>query len=1039
MRGGLQRWKRGVDSHGVRAAMAYALEGECDAARVAQGVRALDNYSAGPRAVTRFVVEDGRTTIDNLEQDQLRVWVDGCDPLTGERRGRQLRSPDADLVLDGTINAPKSFSIVTLLHPELEAEFEALQDRLRDRVLSMWQLELNARRGAGGRVREQLARVEVVELKHRRSRALDPHIHRHLWLNVRVLGRDGRWSNIDSRVAMKMHTLINAEGELAARTDPAWIAALARHGYSLDGNGEIAEVVQAVRQMSRRSNQIEKNRAVLLARWRSEHPGQEPGPDVVRQLDRLAWAQGRPAKPAAFDEAGWEQLVRIELGEIDASLLAPRAPVGLPAGSGPPPDIDLLAARAVVDADERSAAAGGRFSMFDIRAGATRAVAGSGLVDSRDRLQDLISAVVERAMMNTVDLLDRRRPAHVKGFMARATASLKVDLANTFDGLNQEGEPQSESAMQLIASAALDGPLVLDPGQACAAGAIAGSDRLVTITGPAGSGKTTTLRVARHALALQGREMVVVAPTKKAASVAEREIGATASSLHALLADHGWRWNRDEAGQQVWSRLHFGEPDPTTGAVYRGPVKHPLALGDRVVVDEAGMVDLHTATALAILAEETGIGIAMVGDHLQAMPVGHSGAMACMARRSGAVVELTDIHRFRDEGYAELTLQLREPPSREAALAVAQELDDRGLVQRVPDSLSARQAMVDGFFRWQAARKRVALVTSTNDEADAINEAIQEHRVETGQLRMDRIAIGQQGQQILEGDVVQTRRNDSQAGVDNRALWTVRRIGSTHLTLASINDAADTRTVSTDYAADHLHLAYASTVHGIQGETTDASIVGPGVDASGLYVGLTRGRLHNEAIVVARSDALARAALAESMARGRVEITMQDALHAARDELRRAALPPEELRAPNKRSSRRYANVEDLERLEATLRSTAAQLQRELGPLRDWLSDSEEMIATLEASHASASAAGHARDRATVEADATASVLAERRATRITECAAAEALLAEVESDLTRVLAEQQLRAAGGGDRAIDNSTSIAVSPIPRRGQSLGI
>ena len=32
------------------------------------------------------------------------------------------------------------------------------------------------------------------------------------------------------------------------------------------------------------------------------------------------------------------------------------------------------------------------------------------------------------------------------------------------------------------------------------------------------------------------------------------------------------------------------------------------------------MVDLHTANALAVVAAETGAGIAMVGDHLQAMP-----------------------------------------------------------------------------------------------------------------------------------------------------------------------------------------------------------------------------------------------------------------------------------------------------------------------------------------------------------------------------------------------------------------------------------
>lgn len=33
MRGGLERWKQGVDSCGVRQAIAYALKGICDAHR----------------------------------------------------------------------------------------------------------------------------------------------------------------------------------------------------------------------------------------------------------------------------------------------------------------------------------------------------------------------------------------------------------------------------------------------------------------------------------------------------------------------------------------------------------------------------------------------------------------------------------------------------------------------------------------------------------------------------------------------------------------------------------------------------------------------------------------------------------------------------------------------------------------------------------------------------------------------------------------------------------------------------------------------
>ncbi|WP_251454122.1 AAA family ATPase [Microbacterium sp. Marseille-Q6648] len=895
MRGGLERWKRGVDSGGVRSAIAYALNGGCDAAsRLSTGAAALAAYGdSGSVTVTRFTVTNEVTEVDELDREQLAAWVDGFDPLTRERRGRDLSAPNADLVLDGTINAPKSYSLVSLLHPELAGEFEALQDRLRDRIITTWQRELNARRGAGGRIRERLHQVEVVELQHRRSRALDPHIHRHLWLSVKVLGADGVWSNVDSRVAMKLHTLINAEGDLAARTDPEWIDALARHGYTLNADGEVAEVAHAVRALSRRSNQIEANRAVLLAAWRAAHPGQEPSRDVLQQLDRRAWAQGRPGKPKDLREDRWELMIRDELATIDPALLAVRPPVTLEAMPAGDLDIEMLAARAVVDADARSSAYGGRFSMFDVRAGATRAVAAAGVVAPRDQLQVVVDAAVNRALGHTVDLLDEdpQRPQHVKGYMAVMTAALKVELARRFELLSAPGAPLSVDAMMLVAEGELPPGAVLDPGQGRAAGAISGTDRLVTVTGPAGTGKTTMLRVAHAALALQQRRMIVVAPTKKAATVAGQEIGAVASSVHALLADHGWRWGRDAAGAAEWSRLAPGDTDPNTGLPYTGPARYAVYEDDRIVIDEAGMLDLHTANALAALAIETGAGLAMVGDHLQAMPVGHSGAMATMARRSGTVVELTAVHRFHDPTYAALTLRLREPESREAALEVAAELDRRGLVRRVDDFAGATDLMVEGYFRWAGERKRVALVTSTNEEADAVNESIQQRRLELGELNMQRVAVGRGEQRLLEGDVVQTRRNDRKADVENRALWMVRRIRPDSVDLVSLTDSADFRRVSTDYVAEHVHLAYASTVHGIQGETTDAAIVGPGVDASGLYVGMTRGRTHNEAIAISRTQDAAIAALADSMTRGVPEVTIDDSRRAATIELQRAARP----------------------------------------------------------------------------------------------------------------------------------------------------
>lgn len=80
-----------------------------------------------------------------------------------------------------------------------------------------------------------------------------------------------------------------------------------------------------------------------------------------------------------------------------------------------------------------------------------------------------------------------------------------------------------------------------------------------------------------------------------------------------------------------------------------------------------------------------------------------------------------------------------------------------------------------------------------------------------------------------------------------------------------------------------------STVHGGQGDTAVASVVGRDVDAARLCVGLTRGPVHNVAVVVARTDTAARGCLADSIQRGTPELTMQDAVRAAQQEVRRAA------------------------------------------------------------------------------------------------------------------------------------------------------
>lgn len=125
--------------------------------------------------------------------------------------------------------------------------------------------------------------------------------------------------------------------------------------------------------------------------------------------------------------------------------------------------------------------------------------------------------------------------------------------------------------------------------------------------------------------------------------------------------------------------------------------------------------------------------------------------------------------------------------------------------------------------------------------------------------------------------------------MQNRATWVITAIRPERIELRNLADTTERRHVSAEYASDHMHLAYASTVHGIQGDTADASVVGPGVDAAGLYVGLTRGRVWNQAIVIAGSQDAALCELAEAMRQGSPELTLEDSRRAARLDLSRAA------------------------------------------------------------------------------------------------------------------------------------------------------
>ncbi|MGB3762045.1 MAG: AAA family ATPase, partial [Ornithinimicrobium sp.] len=330
-----------------------------------------------------------------------------------------------------------------------------------------------------------------------------------------------------------------------------------------------------------------------------------------------------------------------------------------------------------------------------------------------------------------------------------------------------------------------------------------------------------------------GQRLVIVTPTMKAADVATRETGAEGRSAAWLILQHGWRW--DDDGH--WSR----QPDP------RPCASAHLRPGDLLVVDEAGMLDQDTARALLCVVDEAGARIALVGDRCQLPAVGRGGVLdhAIAYADPATVVTLETVHRFTDEAYAALSLRMRgaDQPGE-----VFDQLLARGQVVVHLTDVERTEALA----RLGAAGSLV--VADTRQQVADLNGAIREHR--RGRDPSDgsslTVTTGR-GEVLGVGDRVATRLNDPVLRVANRQTWTLANVGSNGS--VTLHTSGRDQVVPAEYAREHLELAYATTVHGAQGETVARAHVAltDSTGAAAAYVAMTRGRATNTAHLVADS------------------------------------------------------------------------------------------------------------------------------------------------------------------------------------------
>ena len=140
------------------------------------------------------------------------------------------------------------------------------------------------------------------------------------------------------------------------------------------------------------------------------------------------------------------------------------------------------------------------------------------------------------------------------------------------------------------------------------------------MTGGPGVGKTTIIRAILRILAAQGTELLLCAPTGRAAKRMTEATGFEAKTIHRLL-----------------------EVDPKSGGFKRG--EDNTLDCDLLVVDEASMVDVLLMQALLRAVPDTAA-MLIVGDVDQLPSVGPGQVLADIIQ-SGAVpvVRLTEVFR----------------------------------------------------------------------------------------------------------------------------------------------------------------------------------------------------------------------------------------------------------------------------------------------------------------------------------------------------------------------------------------------------------
>lgn len=424
--------------------------------------------------------------------------------------------------------------------------------------------------------------------------------------------------------------------------------------------------------------------------------------------------------------------------------------------------------------------------------------------------------------------------------------------------------------------------------------------RLVSsIIGPAGTGKTTTMKAVAEAWqARYGAGSVLgLATSHKAVEELRNSIGCDSKTIAMLMALNDPERIKAEIQQEGRLQQQLrNASNPLERLLARINItanhvtdsSNTIKPNQLIIVDEAGMVDSRNLQWITRLAEMRGAKVLLTGDPKQLDSVSGAGGMLGYADRHDQCARLSSIWRFtakaekwandpegaasrrRWEGEPEATLRLRDGGDRldEASVNQCRQLVDEYLAHdRIHwgEDADVEEDAYQMCIKWQSMGKSTLLIAGTNAQVRDINKRFILERRAQGKSESDPDKLFQlrDGLDVGSGDQIVCRDNMKDIhGQNGRSLengMTFRIIATGKSGARCVNLSDNTVwNIPKEVLRKACEAGYAATVHRSQGMTVDrcaALFPSDSNSACNLqYVAGTRGKEENHFLFGCKSE-----------------------------------------------------------------------------------------------------------------------------------------------------------------------------------------